>query len=145
MMVGERRAEEPSRTRQYVAGSETRVRPPARQDPDAQQDSGEKCGQGCRLEPPNRPASSCASVSGDDCGRTDPVLGFVSGGIRVMVPTSQVQEAVDLLEQARGSAGNPLAAARRDAAPSARLSRHRKPRRMSLYVFGLRHREKPHI
>jgi hypothetical protein len=44
MMVGARRVEEPSRTRQYVAGSETRVRPPARQDPAAQQDSGEKCG-----------------------------------------------------------------------------------------------------
>ena len=41
-----------------------------------------------------------ASVSGDDCGRTDPVLGFVTGGIRVMVPMSQAQEAVDLLEQA---------------------------------------------
>ena len=44
MMTGARRGEEPSRIGRYVAGSEPRVRPSARQDPSAEQKSGEKFG-----------------------------------------------------------------------------------------------------
>ncbi len=38
-----------------------------------------------------------ASVSADDCGRTDPALGFVTGGLRVVVRESQAREAAELL------------------------------------------------
>jgi len=38
-----------------------------------------------------------AIVTGDDSGRTDPILGFVTGGIRLMVPESQAQKAIELL------------------------------------------------
>ncbi len=44
-----------------------------------------------------------AIVTGDDCGRTDPILGFVTGGIRLMVPDSQAQKAIELLESASAS------------------------------------------
>jgi len=39
-----------------------------------------------------------AIVTGDDCGRVDPILGFVTGGIRLMVPESQAEKASELLE-----------------------------------------------
>jgi hypothetical protein len=39
-----------------------------------------------------------AFIASDDCGRTDPVLGFATGGVRLMVPESQAQEAILLLE-----------------------------------------------
>jgi hypothetical protein len=39
-----------------------------------------------------------AIIAADDCGRIDPVLGIVTGGLRLMVPESQAQEAVLLLE-----------------------------------------------
>ncbi len=42
-----------------------------------------------------------ALVAADDCGRTDPVLGVVTGGLRLMVPESRAREAVVLLESAQ--------------------------------------------
>jgi hypothetical protein len=39
-----------------------------------------------------------AFIAADDCGRTDPVLGIVTGGLRLMVPESQAHEAAMLLE-----------------------------------------------
>ena len=44
-----------------------------------------------------------AIVTGDDCGRTDPILGFVTGGLRLMVPESQAQKAAELLESSRAT------------------------------------------
>ncbi len=48
-----------------------------------------------------------AVVTGDDCGRADPILGVVTGGVRVMVRESQAREALALLEsvQAPGAQG----------------------------------------
>ncbi len=39
-----------------------------------------------------------AVVTGDDCGRADPILGVVTGGVRVMVRESQAREALALLK-----------------------------------------------
>ena len=39
-----------------------------------------------------------AIITGDDCGRADPILGIVTGGVRVMVRESQALEALSLLE-----------------------------------------------
>ena len=39
-----------------------------------------------------------ALVSGDDCGRVDPILGTVTGGVRVLVRESRAHEALSLLE-----------------------------------------------
>ena len=49
-----------------------------------------------------------AVVASDDCGRTDPVLGIVTGGVYLRVPQSREAEAVELLasvESAGGSRG----------------------------------------
>lgn len=39
-----------------------------------------------------------AIIASDDCGRTDPILGVVTGGLHLMVPESRAEEAVGLLE-----------------------------------------------
>lgn len=49
-----------------------------------------------------------AIVASDDCGRTNPILGIVTGGVRVMVHESQAREAIDLLTsgEAEGNVGD---------------------------------------
>jgi len=46
-----------------------------------------------------------AVIAADDCGRIDPILGIVTGGIRVKVPEDQAQEASALLEPQQSTDG----------------------------------------
>ena len=47
-----------------------------------------------------------AVVAADDCGRTDPVLGVVTGGLYLRVPQSREEEAVELLASAETASGS---------------------------------------
>jgi len=44
-------------------------------------------------------------IAADDCGRTDPILGIVTGGLRLMVSESQAKLALALLEQEARAGG----------------------------------------
>ena len=53
----------------------------------------------------SRVQGRCRLHNADDCGRIDPILGIVTGGIRVKVPEDQAQEASALLEPRQSTDG----------------------------------------